>query len=210
VQPQKLTIDLLYTYEVTGQLEGGMGYVKLLTLVDRKLNPDIVEKSFSYSPALSEHFRYPYQQLLAAKTIKMRQSMPDFARECHFWLELDQPGVVPLLKVVEIDGVVYALMPQYSGSLRDLLLESKISSTEILRALHEPIKGLADINKKHKIVHQDIKPENFLYTYDNGKLKLFLGDWGIANVQASNLLFKQSNLSRYSLSRMEGLQFART
>ena len=201
---KRLTIDQLYTYDVTDLLSGGMGHVFLLSLANSAHKPNLMERTLKRSTALSDEFRYPYRTTLAAKTVKEPDAMPLFARECNIWLEFEQPGVVPLLKVVDVDGTILALMPQYLGSLRDLLLRSDISRRDLLRSLVEPVAGLAEIHKQHRIVHQDIKPENFLYELEGGNLKLHVSDWGIANVQASQLSASEPELSQFALRTMSG------
>jgi serine/threonine-protein kinase len=181
-----------------------MGHVLLLSLIESARNPDPIERMLRSSSKLGDHFRYPYRPTLAAKTVKESQAMPLFARECNIWLELEHPGVVPLLKVVDVDGIILALMPQYAGSFRELILRRDISSRDLLRALIEPVVGLAAIYKGHKIVHQDIKPENFLYHVEDGRPVLALSDWGIANVQASQLPKATSELSQIALTTMSG------
>lgn len=201
---ERFTIDHFYTYEVKGLRAGGMGYVILLSLIDSARKPDLMENTLRRSSDLRDRFRYPYRSSLAGKTVKELRAMPDFARECNIWLEFEQPGIVPLLKVVDVNGMILALMPQYSGSLRDLLLEQKISYRDLLRALVEPVAALDEIYKKHKVVHQDIKPENFLYEHKNGRLKVLLSDWGIANVQAAQLPNFRSGLTQFALNTMGG------
>ena len=201
---QRVTIDHFYTYEVTDILAGGMGYVLLLSLVDRAREAGLVETVLKRSSDIGDHFRYPYRAALAAKTVREIRGMPQFARECNIWLELEHPGIVPLLKVVDVNGTVLALMPQYSGNLRDLLHRPEISRRIILRALAEPVAALAKIHKTHEVVHQDLKPENLLYENEDGRVKLLLGDWGIANVQAARLPNCKSELSQFALNTMSG------
>ncbi|TVL97528.1 MAG: hypothetical protein CV087_22235 [Candidatus Brocadia sp. WS118] len=201
---ERLTIDHFYTYEVTELLEGGMGYVLLLSLIDSARKPDLMESILQRSSELKVRFRYPYRSLLAAKTVKEQRAMSLFARECNIWLEFEHPGIVPLLKIVDVSGLILALMPQYSGSLRDLLLQPKVSYRNLLKALAEPVAALAEIYKRYKVVHQDIKPENFLYERKDGRLKLLLSDWGIANVQAAQLPNFKSELSQFALNTMGG------
>jgi serine/threonine protein kinase len=204
MQNQKLTIDQLYTYEVTDILAGGMGYVLLLSRISSAHKPSLMEEIYQQSSNLAAQFRYPYRPNLAAKTVKEAELMPLFARECNIWLGFEQSGIVPLLKVVDVNDMILALMPHFSGSLRDLLLQREVSRTDILRALIEPVAGLAEIHKRHEVVHQDIKPENFLYQREDGQLKLVVSDWGIANVQASQLRSSNSELSQFALSTMRG------
>lgn len=108
VFPQKLTIDQLYKYEVTDVLSGGMGYVFLLSLIDKVHQLHLMERMLQRSSDLALRFRYPYRPTLAAKTVRESELMPSFARECNIWLEFEQPGIVPLLKVIDVAGTILA------------------------------------------------------------------------------------------------------
>lgn len=202
---ERLTIDHLYTYQVDDLLHGGMGYVLLLSLVDSTQRPSLMENVLKRSSTLQSHFRYPYRDLIAAKTVKQAEVMSFFARECNIWLTLQEDGIVPLLKVVDVNNRILALMPRYAGNLRDVMMQRDTPSQIMLRALADPVAGLEAVYKKHKVVHQDIKPENFLYHYDNGQLRLMLRDWGIANVQAMQWPEVETELSHLSLTTMGGL-----
>lgn len=182
-----------------------MGYVLLLSLVDDSRASSLTERLLNRSSKLESHFRYPYRKTLAAKTVKQPELMPNFARECRIWLEMQQDGIVPLLKVVDINNRIFALMPRYSGSLRDLMMQKSVSTPTILRALADPVSGVGAIYKKHRVIHQDIKPENFLYQYEEGQLRLMLSDWGIANVQAMQWREIATDLSCLSITTMGGL-----
>jgi serine/threonine protein kinase len=182
-----------------------MGYVLLLSLVDDSRASSLTERLLNRSSKLEAHFRYPYRKTLAAKTVKQTELMPNFTRECRIWLTIQQDGIVPLLKVVDINNRIFALMPRYSGSLRDLMMQKSVPTSTILGALADPVAGVGAIYKKHKVVHQDIKPENFLYQYEDGHLRLVLSDWGIANVQAIQWRQIAAELSGLSITTMGGL-----
>jgi len=180
-----------------------MGRVLLLT---RK--PERDENSFENSiydrPYIQDIFKLPYRKNLAAKTVKESRLMRDFERECLIWLGLNELGITPLLKVVKIDGIIYALMPRYSHSLRDLLQLPTLDHEEIIKLFYEPIIGLANINSSKGLVHQDIKPENFLCAEDGKKINLFLSDWGIANLQANILSKNPLMSSKFTFQTMVG------
>jgi len=180
-------IDQTYKYEVDEIVNGGIGYVRLMTL-----------KEFSRRPPDSQRLhenlegKYPYRNQLAAKTIKYKERMRSFAHACELWCGLNDSGIVPLLKTIKIGNEVLALMPRYPGNLRMLLQSGKHSSHELLKALYRGIVSLSKMYTERGIVHQDIKPENFLYWYHNQKLILELSDWGIASVQDDSLPVEKS------------------
>ena len=176
-----IIIDRSYVYEVEKILEGGIGYVRLMSLKEYSKKPPAVEAEFDLT------VKYPYRDQLAAKTIKYKDRMDTFARECELWIKLKEPGIVPLLKVIKNGEQELALMPRYAGDLRSLLSGRKIGRDEYFRAIYQVLVGLSKIHDEQGIVHLDIKPENLLYTYHDGKLFLELSDWGIARVQAEML-----------------------
>lgn len=202
---QTLTIDYHYRYEIDEILEGGMGYVLLMSLQECSGTPTFVHSVLEHSKILQDHFRHPYRKQLAGKTVKEERAMPNFARECKAWLGFQEPGIAPLLKVVKVGDAVLALMPRYVGNLRNLVAQKKFSSTQILKSLYEPVSSLSALHQKYAIVHQDIKPENLLYSYVGGELSLFLSDWGIANVQSYLLKQDTLKLSGFALETMGGL-----
>jgi serine/threonine protein kinase len=204
VTRQSLTIDCLYEYEIEDVLEGGMGYVLLMSLVERSYTPPFMDTVLDYSKKLQDHFRYPYRKHLAAKTVKEEKIMPIFARECNMWLGFEEPGIVPLLKVVNINDSILALMPQYTGSLRDLINVNSPPPMDRIKSLYQPVSGLAAVHEKYGIVHQDIKPENLLYESDGRRLSLLLSDWGIANVQSGLLPKNQLKFRSLALETMGG------
>lgn len=198
-----LVIDQIYKYEIDQILEGGMGRVLLMTRLSAP-NKSSLESAIYDRPKVQDRFRIPYREKLAAKTVREDELMRDFERECIIWLGLDENGIVPLLKVVKINGKIFALMPRYSKSLRDLLESRNTSSKDIIKLLYNPILGLANIYSSKGLVHQDIKPENFLCDEQEGEIKLFLSDWGIANVQANLLLKTSFESKRFTFQTMAG------
>ncbi len=198
-----LIIDQHYEYEIDQILEGGMGRVLLLsrTVTPGKLSlNDIIYDR----PEIQDRFKLPYRNKLAAKTVKASLLMRDFQRECIIWLEINEPGIVPLLKVVNINGLVFALMPRYSKSLRDVLQLPNLDRLKIIKSLYNPVLGLANVHSSKGLVHQDIKPENFLCSEDKNNLSMFLSDWGIANVQANMLSNASLTSPNFTFQTMAG------
>lgn len=175
-------IDRTYKYKVDEIMIGGIGYVRLMTLNEISRRPP-------GSEGIPENLerKYPYRNQLAAKTINYRERMNSFSRACELWCELNEPGVVPLLKTVKNGDELLALMPRYAGNMRTLLQSGKHSSIEILKALYPVINGLLKMYTAEGFIHLAIKPENILYCYRNQKLVFELSDWGIACVQAGLL-----------------------
>jgi len=179
-------IDQAYKYEVVEILDGGIGYVRLMSMLEYSRKPPDTS-GLDYFVCAGERLKYPYRIQLAAKTIKDVNSMEVFARACEPWLGLNMQGIVPLLKLIKNGDETLALMPRYAGNLRSLMQDELHSPEKLLRTLSCAVTCLAKIFEKYGIVHQAIKPENFLYLYHHPKLVLELSDFGIANVQDSSL-----------------------
>jgi len=175
-------IDQTYKYKVDEILNGGIGYVRLMDLKEISRRPPD-SKRLPETPK----GKYPYRNQLAAKTIKHKEGMSNFADACELWRGLNDPGIVPLLKTVKIGDEVLALMPRYAGNLRKLMQTNKFSSPNLLNAFSPVIVSLSKVCKEKGSVHQAIKPENILYRYHNQHLMFELSDWGIATVQADFL-----------------------
>lgn len=197
-------IDSIYKYQIDQVLEGGMGQVFLLTQNSRPGSSSIENAIYSRA-TIQDAFGFPYRDKLAAKTVKDISLMRDFERECLIWLGINEIGITPLLlKVTKVNGQIFALMPRYDGNLRSLFGQGGLNGREIIKLLHDPILGLSKVHAKMGFVHQDIKPENFLFTQRENGPSLFISDWGIANLQAS-LMGKMALPSpRFTFKTMTG------
>ncbi len=130
---------------------------------------------------------------LAAKTFKnttlVEHNEEMFLRELRTWLSLDAPNLAWLLKVIRMDGQLFALMPQYKCSLRDMLegerrLDVEKAKAAIIAAAH----CLDKVFSKRHILHLDLKPDNILVDVnylneDKEETTFHVGDWGISTLQ---------------------------
>ena len=181
-----IIVDQAYKYEVEEILDGGIGYVRLMSMLEYSRKPPDTG-GLAYFECAGEGSKYPYRKLLAAKTIKDVDGMEVFAKACEPWLALNMQGVVPLLKLIKNGEEILALMPRYAGTLRTLMQSNLHSPEELLRALSCAVSCLSKVHENSGVFHQAIKPENLLYFYHHQKLVFELSDFGIANVQASFL-----------------------
>lgn len=201
---QRLVIDYSI-YEVDEILEGGMGRVLLLTRLKRPLREGTIDRILESSEFLSDHFLVSDRDKLAAKTVKEKPAMPSFQRECEIWLTFSEPGIVPLLKVVKVNNELFALMPRYAGNLREIIVgDTRSPRLDLLKMLAPPVRGLSALHERHGVVHQDIKPENLLFTRGRDGPSFLVSDWGMANVHASIFSTQNRGLSEFALESMSG------
>jgi len=181
-----IIIDQAYKYEVDEILDGGIGYVRLMSMLEYSRKPPDTG-GLDYFECAGERLKYPYRNQLAAKTIKDTNSMEVFAEACEPWLGLNMQGVVPLLKLIRNGDETLALMPRYAANLRSPMQNANHPPEEVLQALSCAVSCLSKVHEYSGMVHQALKPENFLYSYHRQELVFELSDFGIANVQASFL-----------------------
>src|ERR1700742_3314284 len=108
-----------------------------------------------------------------------------FRREARTAARLDDPHVVPIHDVGEIDGRLYVTMRLINGVDLDTRLKSGPLEPE--RAVHiiEQIAGALHSAHRAGLVHRDVKPSNILLT-DNDFA--YLIDFGIARAQGDTAL----------------------
>ena len=178
------TINLspIHKYYVESTTEGGMGKIYFLNK-DKNTPLSFGDRIILRSKYMMEESKYIYREKLAAKTIKSSNFNDQFLRELNIWLTFSEKGLVPLLKILKVQNLLFGIMPFYPYNLRDIMQKNIVSPLEVLSNLKPCIESLKLIEEKYKIVHLDIKPENILVDIiDKGKYSFKLSDWGIANV----------------------------
>jgi beta-lactam-binding protein with PASTA domain/tRNA A-37 threonylcarbamoyl transferase component Bud32 len=107
-----------------------------------------------------------------------------FIQEARSAARLAHPNVVNVFDQGQDSDMAYLVMEFLSGiTLRDLLTEHKIlTSEQTLDILEAVLSGLAAAHKSG-IVHRDLKPENVLLA-DDGRIKI--GDFGLARAVSAN------------------------
>ena len=110
-----------------------------------------------------------------------------FIHELKIWIELKHENIVPLLKVIDFEENLFAIMPYYPLTLSQVIYESKRLSLENCQnIISDILKGLDFVFTNFKIIHQDLKPENILIKNSlnsNTNNCYLIGDWGISNLQ---------------------------
>ncbi|MEP6480512.1 MAG: Stk1 family PASTA domain-containing Ser/Thr kinase [Rhodoglobus sp.] len=107
-----------------------------------------------------------------------------FIQEARSAARLANPNVVNVFDQGQDSDMAYLVMEYLPGiTLRDLLQEHKVLTTEQTLDIMEAV--LAGLAAAHKagIVHRDLKPENVLLA-DDGRIKI--GDFGLARAASAN------------------------
>jgi len=170
----KVTIDEGFEYEVTNILEGGMGRILFL----RKLSS-------------ADAFDFFHRSELAAKTFKDGQFSERcraiLERELNVWLSLDCQNIATLLRVSHVNHALFAIMPLYQCSVRQMLDRlGRFSPSYAAHVLQDVLAGLDFAYRKFGIVHHDLKPDNILLDKRLlGEERYVVADWGMAGIQSS-------------------------
>jgi serine/threonine protein kinase len=149
---------------------GGMAQIyladdqRLLRLVAvKRLLPDI---------SLSEQQREAYHQ--------------QFRNEAYILAGLEHPGLPKVIDRFEEGGTEFHVLNFIDGFGLDNAYPTA-AQPDVLRYVLVEALHILDYIHNRKIIHQDIKPDNFMVTKDNA---LFLIDFGIATKQADDLFKK--------------------
>ncbi len=107
-----------------------------------------------------------------------------FIQEARSAARLAHPNVVNVFDQGQDTDMAYLVMEYLPGiTLRDLLQEHKILTTEQTLDIMEAVLGGLAAAHKAGIVHRDLKPENVLLA-DDGRIKI--GDFGLARAASAN------------------------
>ncbi len=107
-----------------------------------------------------------------------------FIQEARSAARLAHPNVVNVFDQGQDSDMAYLVMEYLPGiTLRDLLQEHKVLTTEQTFDIMEAVLGGLAAAHKAGIVHRDLKPENVLLA-DDGRIKI--GDFGLARAASAN------------------------
>lgn len=147
-----------------------------------------------------EHEQNTSPSRVAYKTIKaFEESTSDnidsFIRETHSWLDFSgHYSIITPHFVKLVNDVHFVCMPFCAGDLRDLI-KLKLDLTAVVNVALQIVKGMIVANSRGMIYHQDIKPENILYSdlskiytnfppayiHPSVKYSVRIADFGVAN-----------------------------
>ncbi len=107
-----------------------------------------------------------------------------FIQEARSAARLAHPNVVNVFDQGQDTDMAYLVMEYLPGiTLRDLLTEHQVLTTEQTLDIMEAVLGGLAAAHKAGIVHRDLKPENVLLA-DDGRIKI--GDFGLARAASAN------------------------
>ncbi|MEO0349375.1 MAG: serine/threonine-protein kinase [Cyanobacteria bacterium P01_A01_bin.15] len=112
-----------------------------------------------------------------------RHSLPThaFLRELHCLLKLEHPNIVACHALEHTpEGRLLVLEYCAGGTLRSHMAAPP-SAADILTLLSDMLGGLAYAHQQG-VIHCDIKPENILLTYRQGRWRAKISDFGIAKL----------------------------
>ena len=169
----QIRLDEIFIYRVVNIKEGGMAFV-------------LIGERITDAPFYDELHR----KMIAIKIFKhpTRANVePElFEHELKVWIQIESQNVVPLLKIVFLRNTISAVMPYFKNDLRRILQKSnRLNEYDSSLILLHIIKGLYEVHKQLRLVHQDIKPENILSNdiIFSNDTRFYITDWGISNVQ---------------------------
>lgn len=148
-----------------------------------------------------------HPKLVAYKTIKEFESnisadMTSIERETRNWFKFSgHPLIIKPHFIEEWEGFPLICMPYCDGDLSELV-SKKLSLTSVICLSMQIMKAMMTANKRGMDYHQDIKPENILFTDLSKKFAKFppshvdlslkysirLADFGVANAWYNNHL----------------------
>ncbi len=159
--PTEVLPENIGPYQVVGLLgKGGMGsvYKAFKPPLRRYVAIKIIKSEFTATPGALDRFR----------------------REAELASDLKHPNIVTVFDYEEVpngDSYIVTELIEGGETLRDRMMKSPLSLTEISDILNQTASALDYAYEKAHIVHRDIKPSNIFL--ESGK-RVALGDFGIA------------------------------
>jgi len=110
-------------------------------------------------------------------TFATKEALEGFRKEVRVTAKLDHPNILPVKDACFIDGVFVIACPLGERSLADRL-QHRMSMRTAVELAEQMLEAVAFAHGK-RVMHCDIKPENFILFSEN---RLRLADFGIARI----------------------------
>jgi serine/threonine-protein kinase len=121
-----------------------------------------------------------------------KEALDDFRREVRISAKLDHPNILPVKDAGGIDGIFVVIYPLGDESLADRMTR-RMSVETVVSLSEQMLEGVAFAHR-HRVMHCDIKPENFILFSGN---RVRLADFGIAKVAVRTLAASGSGTVGY-------------
>eukprot|EP01138_Halocafeteria_seosinensis_P011691 gb/GECG01011947.1/.p1 GENE.gb/GECG01011947.1/~~gb/GECG01011947.1/.p1 ORF type:complete len:468 (+),score=45.07 gb/GECG01011947.1/:1-1404(+) len=115
----------------------------------------------------------------------------------HLKNSTDSTGMLQLVNCYYNEGRVF-ILTQYcdGGNIFDKIYElnrqqDKYSEKECARMFHHLFTTLSRMHKQGKVIHNDLKHENFLWTSNSEDAGIIIGDFGMAKYLPQENIFKE-------------------
>jgi Serine/threonine protein kinase len=166
-KPSFIQVDKFH-YNIDSIKKGGMATVYLLSR-----NSDL-----SFNDPI-------YKNAIAVKVFDESFKKEFISNELNIWIQMNHKNILPLLKIVNINYKIGALMPMCFFSIQDFIDKNGIISIpQALNILLQIANALNYAYLNFNILHLDLKPANMLCRTRNDRLEnCVLSDWGIATIQ---------------------------
>jgi len=126
------------------------------------------------------------------ESLTTKAMLDEFRKEVRITSRLDHPNILTVKDAGFVDGVFVIASPLGIGSLADRL-RRRIATRTLALFADQMLEAAAHAHK-HRVMHCDIKPENFIL-FANGRLRL--ADFGIARVAQRTIVASGSGTVGY-------------
>ena len=99
-----------------------------------------------------------------------------FRREAWLAYEIGHPNIIDILHYGEDGGISFIVMELMPSSLRELVIDGRLSLSVSVRICYRAALGLRAAHERN-VIHRDVKPDNILISSE-GELKMT--DFGLA------------------------------
>ncbi|MHC5108724.1 MAG: protein kinase domain-containing protein [Planctomycetota bacterium] len=136
-----------------------------------------VYQAYDTVAGITVAIKIPHAQMMS------REALDGFRKEVRLSAKLDHPNILPIKDAGEIDGTFVIVYPLGEESLADRI--TRRMSTKTAVSMMEQMLEAVAVAHRQRILHCDIKPENFIIFPEN---RLRLADFGIARIAMRTLV----------------------